>query len=701
MSLPSTRDPFVERLRDLIGLPTHSPLPAATPEALVERSADLDMPDVVEEGTDPPPPGPVDMLVTRLARRGIALQRFDAPVSVVCSELRTGRPVAALDRSGSVVLLLERVARLVRVEDEDGSRAWLDPDALADRLGHASAAAEHTWLAVDSPTAFVLPTSEHPSVWRMVSDLLRADRSDLLAIAVYAMGVGVLSLVLPLTVQVLVNTVAFGTLLQPIVVLTLMLAAGLVFAACLQGLQAFMAEVVQRRLFVRVVSELATRLPRLHVDALDQRHGPELLNRFFDVFVAQKALASLAIGGIEAALATFAGLLLLAFYHPVLLAFGGLIILGVAIVLRVLGRGGTRTAIDESKAKYAVAAWLEDMAAQRITLKLAGGAEFAQRRLDRLAAAWLGARDAHFRVVFRQYVGTLGLQVITSAALLGIGGWLVIQRELTIGQLVAAELVVGAVVASLNKLGTKLETAYDLAASADKLHVLLDQPLEREGGAATLRGRGRGRGPAALELSTVSSADGLLDGLSLRVAPGRRLRVSGDERRTDVLVDVLFGLRAPSAGAVLLDGEDLRDVSLRALRQRVAVVDGAEVLPTTIAENVSAVGRAISAREIWETLERVGLAEHVRALPDGLQTVLTPSGTPLTRTDALRLTVARALAAQPGLLVLDRTLDALPPSLGHALLDALGREQTLVVVSHSDGFDAHVDAHLTLTEDSP
>ncbi|MEZ4329685.1 MAG: ABC transporter ATP-binding protein, partial [Polyangiales bacterium] len=696
---PSTRDPFVERLRDLIGLPTHSPLPAATPEALVERSADLDMPDVVEEGTDPPPPGPVDMLVTRLARRGIALQRFDAPVSVVCSELRTGRPVAALDRNGSVVLLLERVARLVRVEDEDGSRAWLDPDALADRLGHASAAAEHTWLAVDSPTAFVLPTSEHPSVWRMVHDLLRADRSDLLAIAVYAMGVGVLSLVLPLTVQVLVNTVAFGTLLQPIVVLTLMLAAGLVFAACLQGLQAFMAEVVQRRLFVRVVSELATRLPRLHVDALDQRHGPELLNRFFDVFVAQKALASLAIGGIEAALATFAGLLLLAFYHPVLLAFGGLIILGVAIVLRVLGRGGTRTAIDESKAKYAVAAWLEDMAAQRITLKLAGGAEFAQRRLDRLAAAWLGARDAHFRVVFRQYVGTLGLQVVTSAALLGIGGWLVIQRELTIGQLVAAELVVGAVVASLNKLGTKLETAYDLVASADKLHVLLDQPLEREGGAATLRGRGRG--PAALELSTVSSADGLLDGLSLRVAPGRRLRVSGDERRTDVLVDVLFGLRAPSAGAVLLDGEDLRDVSLRALRQRVAVVDGAEVLPTTIAENVSAVGRAISAREIWETLERVGLAEHVRALPDGLQTVLTPSGTPLTRTDALRLTVARALAAQPGLLVLDRTLDALPPSLGHALLDALGREQTLVVVSHSDGFDAHVDAHLTLTEDSP
>jgi ABC-type bacteriocin/lantibiotic exporter with double-glycine peptidase domain len=531
----------------------------------------------------------------------------------------------------------------------------------------------------------------------MVYDLLRADRADLWAIAVYAMGVGLLSLVLPLTVQVLVNTVAFGTLLQPIVVLTLLLAAGLVFAAILRGLQAFMAEVIQRRLFVRVVSELADRLPRVHATALERNHGPELLNRFFDVFVAQKALASLAIGGIEAFLAAFVGLLLLSFYHPLLLAFGVFIVAGVAVVLRVVGRGGTHTAIAESKAKYAIAAWLEDMSAQRITLKLAGGAEFAQRRLDTLAASWLGARDAHFRIVFRQYVGTLGLQVITSAALLGIGGWLVVRRELSIGQLVAAELVVNAVVASLSKLGGKLETAYDLAVSADKLHVLLDQPLERSDGAATARGRGAAR----VELRAASSADQQLEQLSLSVAPGQRLRVNGGERRTDRLVDLLFGFHAPSEGAVLLDGDDLRDLSLRALRQRVAVVDGAEVLPTTIGENVAAAGRAISPRETWELLARVGLAERVRSMPAGLQTVLTHTGLPLTRTDVLQLTVARALSSRPGLLVLDRTLDALPAAKGHALLEALGREQTLLLITHSDTFDAQMDAHLTLEEDSP
>lgn len=702
MISPSGHDPFLERLRDLLGMPYEGlPVsglpPVQAPLGSPDARGDQLVAEEISEGMEQPPePTPMEHLSARLATAGLALQLFRAPVAPVLAGVRPGRPVVTLGADGQVLLLVERLAHLVRVEDERGTREWLDACGLVARLGLGSTGTDHEWLAVDAPGAFALELPHSHSPWRMAYDLVRADRADLGAIAVYAMGVGLLSLVLPLTVQVLVSTVAFGTLLQPIVVLTLLLGAGLVFAAVLQGLQAFMAEVVQRRLFVRVVTELAQRLPRVHISALEQRHGPELLNRFFDVFVAQKALASLAIGGIEAALAALVGLVLLAFYHPVLLAFGVFIVAGVAVVLRVVGRGGTYTAVNESKAKYAIAAWLEDMAAQRITLKLAGGAEFAQRRLDRLAASWLTARDAHFRIVFRQYLGTLGLQVISSAMLLGIGGWLVVQRELTIGQLVAAELVVSAVVASLNKLGGKLETAYDLAASADKLHTLLDQSLERTDGGDEVR-----EGAARIELRRLSSADGQLADLSLVLPPGRRVRVGGGERRTDVLVDVLFGLRAPSAGALLIDGEDQRDLSLRALRRRVAVVDGAEVLPTTIAENVAAVGHVLSARQIWALLDRVGLAERVRAMPDGLQTILTPSGAPLTRSDALRLTVARALAAKPGLLVLDRTLDALPLQQGRALLHALGREQTLVLVANSDTFDAQVDEHLTLEEDSP
>jgi putative ABC transport system ATP-binding protein len=690
-------DPLVDRLRTLLGFPPHAG------EDLLSRAVVSDpTPNGVEgsneEGLDEEPPPErtaFEQLVDRLARGGLVLQPFEAPLDIALQGVRGGRPVLSVGRDGALCLLLERLGSRVRVEDEHGQREWLKPPQLAERLGLASVHSEHAWLAVDSPHALPLELHDDESPWRLAYDLVRADRADLLAIAVYASGVGLLSLVLPLTVQVLVNTVAFGTLVQPIVLLTLLLAVGLVFAAVLQATQAFMVEIIQRRLVVRVVSQLSERLRRVSADAFQAHRGSELMNRFFDVFVAQKAIASLALGGIEAVLAVVAGLVLLAVYHPVLLGFGGLIVAGLFVVLRVMGRGATRTAIRESRAKYAVAAWLEDMAVQRNLLKLGGGGDFAQRRLDGLAAAWLGAREAHFRIVFRQYLGTLGLQVLASASLLGLGGWLVVQRELSVGQLVAAELVVNLVVVSLSKLGGKLETAYDLVAAADKLHVLLDLPLEREGGSLPARARGA----AKVELRHVSTPGAELRDVSLVIEAGQRVVVRGGAERTRALVELLFGLRAQASGVIRLDGDDLRDLSLRALRSRVLLVAQPEVLPTSVAENVAAVGRALTPRDVWGVLERVGLSERIERLPDGLGTVLGEGGAPLTRDEVQRLVIARALAARPGLLVLDGSLDGLSRPAQQAVLAAVERDVTLLVVTRTDELDTHMDAHIELPEE--
>jgi len=701
MNVTTVSDPLVDRLRTLLGLPPRAAdafparvLPEEPPPIESDESAARD--EEVAAAEPLPERTPFERLADRVARGGLALQAFEAPLDVALQGVRGGRPVLSLASDGAAYLLLERLGPRVRVEDEHGQREWLKPQELAARLGLSGVHSEHTWLAVDPPHELPVEHHDEHSPWRMAFDLVRADRADLLAIAVYATGVGLLSLVLPLTVQVLVSTVTFGTLVQPIVVLTVLLAAGLVFAAGLQATQAFMVEVIQRRMVVRVVAQLSERLRRVSSSAFHAHRGAELMNRFFDVFVAQKAIASLALGGIEAVLAVVAGLVLLAVYHPLLLGFGGLIVAGLFLVLRVMGRGATRTAIRESKAKYAVAAWLEDMAVQRVLLKLGGGGEFAHRRLDALAAAWLGAREAHFRIVFRQYVGTLALQVLASASLLGLGGWLVVQRELTVGQLVAAELVVNVVVVSLSKLGGKLETAYDLVAAADKLHVLLDLPLEREGGARP----SRTRGPAQLELRRVATSGGELRDVNLVLAPGQRVAVRGDAERTRALVELLFGLQAQAAGVVRLDGDDVRDLSLRGLRSRVLLVAAPEVLPATVAENVAAVGPALTPRDVWDVLERVGLAERIAMLPAGLETVLGEGGAPLTRDEAQRLVIARALAARPGLLVLDGALDGLPRKQQQTVLAAIGRDVTLLVVTRTDDLDPHMDAHLDLPEEA-
>lgn len=631
-----------------------------------------------------------------LARRadaaGMSTTLFSAPVEALWDGLHDGCPCVTLDGEGGLVVVSARRGRRVRARRGDG-RFWWTAGELATAVGSAPGE-EREWLAL-AERGPSLVMGKEGSPWRDVFALLSGERANVGAIVIYAVGVGLLSLALPLAVQSLVNTVAFGQLLQPIIVLSILLAVGLVFGAALRTMQAWMVEIVQRRLFVRLVSELGHRLPRAHVRAFERGEGPELVNRFFDVFTAQKASASLLLGGVESLLTATVGMLVLAFYHPLLLAFGLLILLCSFAVFFALGRGATKTTIKESKAKYALVGWLEEMVRHMFALKSSGGGHYFQRRLDTLAAEWLTARAAHFRVYFRQYIGALGVQVVAHASLLAVGGYLVVERQLTIGQLVAAELIVTAVVASLSKLGGKLESVYDLVAAADKLGALLSITLEEPGGDGELPREGA----LALTLDRLTPRGGEFDAFSLSLAAGESLAIHGDARANAALSDILFGLRLPDAGVVRFDGHDLRDLRLGELREHVAVVREPETLPGTIGDNVRAAlgdrGK-LDATEVWSLLDQVGLGDRVRELPRGLQTELLPSGVPLERQAQLRLTLARALAAKPGLLVLDGVLDAWPPAERQKLFESISHGRTLIALTQDASVSGLCARHVAL-----
>ncbi|MDH3200121.1 MAG: ATP-binding cassette domain-containing protein [Myxococcales bacterium] len=539
-----------------------------------------------------------------------------------------------------------------------------------------------------------------PSPLQRTRQLLELDREDIVVIVIYGVALGLLSLAVPIAVQSLVNTVAFGSLIQPLIVLTVLLAVALIGSAVLRALQVRIVEMLQRRLFVRIVAEISGRLPRVSARALQAANGPELLNRFFDVFTTQKSIASLLLGGIDALLIALVGLVVLAFYHPALLAFDIVLIVGAVIVLVPLGRGGTGTSLVESKAKYAVAGWLEEMARHPLWFKLAGGEQFARARAESLAKAYLVKRDKHFRVVFRQLMGALTIEVVASVALLAVGGLLVIERQLSIGQLVAAELIVTAVVASIAKLGGKVEIFYDLVAAVDKLGEIFDLPLERSGGESPPRGE-RDRGELTLEGVELDLHDQeTLDAIDLRLQPGQWTVVSGaSERVTSDLVDAIFGLVPPRAGTIEIDGHDSRDLSLRELRKRIAIVRETEILPGCVADNLRAANPDLTAEESWDVLSRVGLAEWVRGTPEGLRTDLLADGSPLSRTQSLELTIARGLAGKPSVLILDRTLDQVGPSERLRLFDALAsrRDVTVLLISDDPELLARADHHFDLS----
>ncbi|MBP3959964.1 ATP-binding cassette domain-containing protein [Gemmata sp. G18] len=526
--------------------------------------------------------------------------------------------------------------------------------------------------------------------FRRLLGLLRPEAGELWLVLLFAVCVGALTLATPVVAMAVVNTVALGTLIQQLVVLCVALFVALSLAAGLMILQTVVVEFVQRRVFVRVAAELAYRLPRVDLKAFDRQNGPELVNRFFDVLTVQKASATLLLDGITLALQVLIGLLLLSFYHRYLLGFDLILIGSLAFLFLVLGRGAVRSAVRESVAKYKVAGWMEEVARHPVAFKTAGGPSLAAARTDALTREYLEARAAHFRVLMRQIGFALFLQVVANVALLAIGGALVIRGELTLGELVAAEIVVTLVVATFTKIGKQLEAFYDLLAAVDKLGYLLDLPLEEDGAEA---GGGAAGGGAAVVVRDVSFAYDhqrkmALTRLSLAVAAGERVALVGPNGAgKSTLADLLFALRTPDRGWIELDGADVRTLRLETLREQVALVKGVEVIEGTVLENVR-VGRAhVTHADARDALGRVGLLETVLALPGGLDTVLWTGGSPLSLGQANRLMVARAIVGRPRLLVLDEALDHMDSDIRETVLPAVlgpGADWTLVVVTHSD-----------------
>lgn len=632
-----------------------APLEAGTFDAAVRRM------------TRVPPTTAVEAFKALAAEAGLAVAIVRRPLSEVLDDATPSFPWVALrigpDGRYQALAITDRQRRgvVVTVPGVTNRRARWSVAAVQEWLGIATSAAPVEWILAEpaAPLSRLRTPDGAPRLTpvKRLQALLERERQTLVVAVIYSVVIGLLSLVVPVAVQALVNNIAFGSALQPLVVLTAFVLVALGFSTVMNALRAVVVEIVQRSIFARVATDVTHRLLRVRAEAFDHYHGPELVNRFFDVVTVQKAASLLLIDGLSIVMQTVIGMLLLAVYHPWLLAFDVLMMAAMVIIVFVLGRGAIETAIKESKAKYALEGWLEQTAAHLLTFKSAGGAEYAVRRSQGLLETYLHYRASHFTILVRQIVASFGLQAIASAALLGVGGWLVIERQLTLGQLVASELIVSAMVSAFTKFGKQLEIYYDLNAAIDKLGDLIDLPLERRGGEATLAPSG----PAHVTLRDVVVHYDDHVALQLadwNVSAGERLGLTGPNGSgKSTLADVLFGMRTPSSGVLRVDQSDIRTLPLEHLRQHVALVRGVELFTGSIVDNVRLGREELSIDDVSNALEAVGLLDELLKLPEGLNTVLQPHGRPLSYRQACRLMIARAIAGRPRLLILDGALD--------------------------------------------
>lgn len=310
--------------------------------------------------------------------------------------------------------------------------------------------------------------------------MIRPERGFYQVCITYGIAVSLMSLAVPVAVQMVINTVA-NTAQQ----LSLFVVCGLVVlmltaAALLYALQIYTMELFCRRFFARNVAEMAIALTDTVAAGWRRADGHELIKRFYEVIAAQKAMPNLVISGFSMALQMLVGLIVVAFYHPFLLAFNLVFIMLCLLIWRMWHVAAQKAARGLSEAKYAMAGWLGTFAGNADQLS-GGTVKEAWSTTNRLTNDYIDARRAFFQCSFAQTLGFLLLYIVASAGLLGLGGWLVIEQQLTLGQLAAAEIILSAVFFNLTRLGYFLRLYYEVCVSAEKLDALFSNPVEALG----------------------------------------------------------------------------------------------------------------------------------------------------------------------------------------------------------------------------
>lgn len=528
--------------------------------------------------------------------------------------------------------------------------------------------------------------SEKFTPYQRLQSLIRLERKDVVLIVGYGIAIASLWLVIPVAVSSLVNTVAFGVLLQPVVVLALIVFLALGFVSFLQLMQTILAEMLQRRIFARSALSAATRIPRTEITTISRYHGPELLNRFLETMALQKGVVYLVLDALPSILSVITGLIIVAVYHPLFLLFDLLVIIvGGLIIGYYMAKPAARTKILESDAKFKTAAWLQEIARHSVTFSRQDGYQFALKKTENIVSEYINARELHFKYTFRQVIGFLALKTFSSSLVLGIGGYLVIQQQLTLGQLVAAQIIVFMVIESFSRFGGYFEALYDVFAALDKLGKISDVPLSRSGAGIIPEHSG----PAEIRLNNIKITDehGFeeISDLSLHIRPGEKIGITGNRvLGISFLIDTIAGFRDPAEGYTDINGYHVRDLADEYLMSRIRLLRHNEIFHGTYIENI-ALGRPIEEGQIRFLLEELGLSGRlIESYGTGLTAEVQTYGPRLNQTATKQILLARAMVNKPSLLMLDEILDGMEPGALTAAMKLLLHKKapwTLLLVS--------------------
>ncbi len=541
------------------------------------------------------------------------------------------------------------------------------------------------------------------SVFNRFFDLLTPDRSEIRNIYVFAIFSGILSLGMPLGIQMIINFIQLGQISTSWFILVALVVSAIGFSGILNIFQLRITENLQQRIFTRAAFEFAERIPKIKMVELVKRYAPELTNRFFDTLTIQKGLSKLLIDFTAASLQILFGLILLSFYHSFFLFTGLFLVVLLILIIRVTVKKGYVSSMDESTFKYKIAHWLEEIAHARISFKMSGRSKMYLNRTNDYLNNYLTAREKHFKVLVQQYGFLIAFKVAIALTLLTVGGLLVINEQINIGQFVAAEIVILLVLTSVEKLVLSIEVVYDVLTAVEKIGQVMDLELEDYNGAQLVRAeKGIQLKLDGLMFRTDAYLGTILDGIELRIKPNEKIGIISDTSLSaNALFCILSGLYEKTGGNLEMDGIPIENLNKSELRNQIGtLLKQDQLVYASLFDNIAMGDKTIDLNRVVQIFAELGLSDFVAACPENYKTIINPEAHFIPKDIHTKLLLARAAIGQPRLVLLEDPTSGMSQQQVESLQGhlAIFQNATILIETHHTGLLEKMDRVIEFKE---
>ncbi|MFO8146259.1 MAG: peptidase domain-containing ABC transporter [Bacteroidota bacterium] len=510
------------------------------------------------------------------------------------------------------------------------------------------------------------------SAIKRLTGLLKMDRKDILQIFYYAIFAGLLNMSVPLGIQAIVNLIQGGRVSTSWIILVVLVTIAVGLVGLLEIMQIRIIENIQQKIFTRSSFEFTYRFPRIKMEEFRHIYPPELANRFFDTLNVQKGVTKLLLDFPAALLQIFFGLILLSLYHPFFIIYGLLLVTLIYFVFKFTAWKGLETSLDESKHKYKVAHWLQEVARSLFSFKMSGNSNLSLDKNDKLTYKYLQAREGHFRILRIQYIKLVVFKVLVTAGLLAIGGLLVLNQEMNIGQFVAAEIIILLILSAVEKLIKGLEVIYDTLTSLEKMGQVVDKDLESDDG----RNKLEENSTLDMELAEVGykvNEKIILNDISFRMKAGEKVLLKGPNGsgRTSLL-KLIAGINEITQGNIYINNISINGLNLNDYRKRLGIFLAEEFpFEGTLLENITFGDSTVPERDVYWAIEHAGLSQFVKEQPNGIHTDILPEGKYLSSMISKKIILARCIVKKPDILLLKEPLELFEPEEANRILKFL------------------------------